>query len=288
MRLINLLKVFFVFFIVMNLFACGDNEGSTIAGNSSESPKVKTVTIGQVSGDDRSLIVISQAVFGADSSAITGATIAINVNGTVRYAAFDAAQFFVSSTNSVRFVISEIQSGDEVRIIINKNTDVTEEYVGMASDQDNVNAVIEGLPESDSDSVSTNESTPIEPDSGTTQDCIADAIERLDAPKCWKRGATGSALSLELWFSPDCDNCLEGIIGVEQEFADDDDTIDGGYTIISCTLDLLALGIDAGGLTGTISFVDEDTLRYQITNIGQDLTFDASEDCPMTPQSLGS
>lgn len=262
-----------LFIITLWLTACGGN-GSTIANNPSVGAgEPAKITIGKLAAD-KSLITMNVAVFGDSDDDVDGATIDVKItheNSTTGFNGLKAITFFVASASEVRFELSNLSAGAIITFTIHKTDSAQIVYTGEVSATQDTEA-------SSTAEVSASDS------SGISQACIDNADDILSSFECFKRGPTGEALKLEIWFIPGSSACTSGdnhgLMAFEQQTADDDDTNDGCYQIVSCSGNELVIDGPISGIiklgTNSIDFEldgTEDSFGF--------LTYTGSNSCPL-------
>lgn len=149
----RILKNSLLALILTAFAACSGGSGTTIVGNPTSSSS-STITLSQLSGEESTITVplsvfestptISAGLSGrlltggssgasASTSSLEGATIDIKINGVLTNEGLSAEDNYQESLQSVVFILTSLQDGDEVTIIVHKNDGTDVSFTGSVS-----------------------------------------------------------------------------------------------------------------------------------------------------------
>src|SRR5688500_4574943 len=83
----------------------------------SESAQENVITLGQLSGG-RSKVTLPLALFSGSEDVMSGTTLAISLNGTLRFQNVRAESFYLADDQVVAFYMNLLTSGDQARFVL--------------------------------------------------------------------------------------------------------------------------------------------------------------------------
>lgn len=129
--IVFLICVFFV------MAGCSNPETKfTFAGNASENPTIPIVGIGQLYDEDMASIAMSLGVFGVSEQDIEITEVYVYINGVLGRVVKKPIDFFRPDTQLVVFVLSPLETDDELDFVITKYGFQAARYTGKVSNEE--------------------------------------------------------------------------------------------------------------------------------------------------------